>query len=92
MSRHRVLISAPRVKDRQMLVALSIPDWSKDVCFYYDIENFDCQGLKCHVIFKFSSDQSYILTATAVLDIEKTDYNELNLRKWGFECNWTKEE
>ena len=81
-NRHLVVISNPRIEKGILFLQLCIQDWNKDQCFYYPHESIDNKEVYIHTLWKFSSDSNYVLTATADLDIEKTDYNDLNIRDW----------
>ena len=83
-NRYQVTISNPRVVDREMLVAVSIADWSKDVCFYYPVEDIDNKSLFMHVIWKLSGDDKYMICATVEADIDQAEYSRLKLRNWDF--------
>jgi hypothetical protein len=83
-NRYLVQLSHPRVKDREMLVAVCIEKWNKDLCFYYPVDNIDNKILYAHILWKFSGDTEYVVYATAEADIEQADYNNLNLCKWDF--------
>lgn len=83
-NRYSVIISNPRVVNREMLVSLSITDWNKDLCFYYPVERIDNKALFAHVIWKLSGDDRYIIWATAEADINQKDFGLLELHNWDF--------
>ena len=83
-SRHTVILSNPRVADREMLFSACIEDWDKCRCFFYPLDKIDNKSLYIHVMWKFSGDSDIILTCSVELDIEQTDPNKLNLRNWDF--------
>jgi hypothetical protein len=81
---HIVLISHPRTWERQMLMTTFIPDWSKDVCFYYPWDKIDAELIKMHVLWKFSADPNYILQFKVKCDLAAKDFENLNIRTWRF--------
>jgi hypothetical protein len=72
------------VDNRRMQVMLNIRDWDEYCCFYYPLEDIDCRAVMIHVMWKLSGDASYIIRASAEMDIQNRDFEKLHLRNWRF--------
>lgn len=81
-NRHLIQLSNPRILNGGMILQLFIVTWNSDLKFFYDTNLIDSTIVKAHVLWKFSSDENYILNASAEMDISQKRYEDLNIRHW----------